>query len=404
MRRVFILAGTLTTIPLVALGLSKLKPAAQSVERSTVWTDTVKQGPMLREVRGIGTLVPEEVLWIPAPAEGRVEKILARPGALVQRGTVLVVLRNPELEVAAVDAEYQVKAAEAQYADLKVRLQSEQLNQQAGVARVECEYHQAQLKAEADRELAKHGLLASVSLRLSINTVEELANRYKIEKQRLTIGAESVAAQLAVQKAQVEKLCALGQLKRQQVASLHVRAGDGGVLQQLTVEIGQNVAAGAVLAKVAQPERLKAELKIPETQAKDVLLGQKAAIDTRNGVIAGRVARIDPAVKEGTVTVDVTLEGALPQGARPDLSVDGTIELERLENVVHMARPAVGQPHSTILVFKLDPSGKNATRVAVKLGRGSVSTIEVEEGLRPGDQVILSDTTVWNTQEGIRLQ
>jgi HlyD family secretion protein len=388
----------------MAWRVSRLKPAARSVDRSTVWLDTVKRGAMLREVRGIGTLIPEEVLWIPAPAEGRVEKILVKPGALVSRSTVLLTMRNPELETAAVDAAYQVKAAEAQYADLKVRLASERLNQQAVVARAENEFRQAQLKADADKELAKHGLLASVSLRLSLNTVEEAGSRHRIEQERLSIGAESTEAQLQVQKAQVDKLRALERLKRDQVEALTVRAGTDGVLQQLPLEVGQKVGAGAVLAKVAQPEKLKAELKISETQAKDIQLGQKSAIDTRNGVIAGRVARIDPAVKEGTVTVDVRLEGALPQGARPDLSVDGTVELERLEDVVYMARPASGQAQGAVSLFKVGPDGKTAARVNVRLGRTSVSAIEVLEGLRPGDQVILSDTAAWTGHDTVRLQ
>ncbi|MEN6601350.1 MAG: HlyD family efflux transporter periplasmic adaptor subunit [Bryobacteraceae bacterium] len=364
----------------------------------------MKRGPMVRQVRGLGTLVPEEILWIPAPADGRVESILVRPGAPVGRDTVLVVLRNPEMELAALDAEYQVKAAEAKYTDLKVRLASDRLNQQAEVAKIESEYKQARLKADADEALGKLGLLASLQTKISVSAAEELAHRHQMEKKRLSIGVESVDAQLAVQRAEVDKLRALHILKRSQLEALKVRAGAAGVLQELPVEVGQRVTAGTILAKVAQPERLKAELKIAETQAKDIQLGQRCSIDTRNGVIDGRVMRIDPSVKEGTVTVDVKLEGSLPAGARPDLSVDGTVELERLEDVVYVGRPTSGQPNSTITLFRVSVDGKNATRVQVKLGRGSVTTIEVLEGLQSGDQVILSDMTTWDSYDRIRLQ
>jgi HlyD family secretion protein len=394
----------LAVVLMIGLGTSRLKPAAPSVERSTIWSDTVKRGPMVRQVRGLGTLVPEEILWIPAPADGRVESILVRPGAPVGRDTVLVVLRNPEMELAALDAEYQVKAAEAKYTDLKVRLASDRLNQQAEVAKIESEYKQARLKADADEALGKLGLLASLQTKISVSAAEELAHRHQMEKKRLSIGVESVDAQLAVQRAEVDKLRALHNLKRSQLEALKVRAGAAGVLQELPVEVGQRVTAGTILAKVAQPERLKAELKIAETQAKDIQLGQRCSIDTRNGVIGGRVMRIDPSVKEGTVTVDVNLEGSLPAGARPDLSVDGTVELERLEDVVYVGRPTSGQPNSTISLFRVGADGKNAARVQVKLGRGSVTTIEVLEGLQPGDQVILSDMTTWDSYDRIRLQ
>lgn len=390
-------------IPLITVGLSRLKPAAPTVERSTVWTDAVKRGPMTREVRGLGTLVPEEILWIPAITDGRVERILVRPGAAVKPDTVLLVLSNPELELAALEAEYQVKAAEAKYQDLKVQLESQRLTQQAEVARIQSEYHQAKLKADRDEALAKEGLVPDLDLKISVATADELSNRHRIEQKRLAIQSDSVEAQLAVQRAEVDKLRALAQLKRDQVEDLRVRSGAVGVLQELPVEVGQQVAAGTILAKVAQPERLKAELKIPETQAKDVQLGQKVAVDTRNGVIPGRVSRIDPAVREGTVTVDVRLQGELPQGARPDLSVDGTIELEHLADIVYVGRPAFGQPNSTVGLFKLEPDGKGANRVQVKLGRTSVNTIEILEGLRPGDHVILSDMSAWDAHDRIRL-
>jgi HlyD family secretion protein len=400
-----IAAGTAVAaaIPLITVGLYRLKPAAPTVEKATVWMDTVKRGPMTREVRGLGTLVPEEMLWIPAPADGRVERIMVRPGAAVDAGTVLLVLSNPELDLAALEAEYQVKAAEAKYKDLKVQLESQRLTQQAEVARVQSEYHQAKLKADRDEALAKEKLLPDLDLKISVATAAELANRHSIEEKRLDIQSDSVDAQLAVQRAEVDKVRALAGLKRTQVEALRVRAGAVGVLQELPVEVGQKLAAGTILAKVAQPERLKAELKIPETQAKDVQLGQKVAVDTRNGVIPGRVSRIDPAVREGTVTVDVKLEGSLPQGARPDLSVDGTIELEHLADIVYVGRPAFGQPNSAVTLFRADADGKGAARVHVKLGRASVNTIEVVEGLRPGDQVILSDMSAWDAHDRVRL-
>jgi HlyD family secretion protein len=352
----------------------------------------------------LGTLVPQEILWIPATNDGRIERILVHPGDVVRRDTVLLVLKNPELELAALDADYQVKSAGAQLTDLRVKLESQRLNQQADLAKIQSEFIQAKLRADRDEVLAKEGLLPDLNLRLSKTAAEELDKRCRLEQQRLAISTESVEAQQAVQRTQVDKVRALSDLKRSQVEALRVRAGAEGVLQQLPVEVGQLVAAGAILAKVAQPERLKAELKVPETQAKDVQLGQKAEIDTRNGFILGRVSRIDPAVKEGTVTVDVRLEGELPQGARPDLSVDGTIEIERLSDVVFVGRPAFGQPNSTVSMFKLDAEGKNAARVQVKLGRTSVNTIEVVEGLRPGDKVILSDMSAWDAHDRIQLR
>ena len=393
----------LILIPLITWGLSRLKPAAPTVERATVWLDTVKRGPMTREVRGLGTLIPEEVLWIPAPMEGRVDRILALPGTPVTAETLLIELVNPELQQAAVDADYQVKAAEAQREDARVKLQSDRLTLRSLAAEVEASYQQARLTADRDANLYKEGLLIELTMKLSSISAERLARRVAIEQERLKINEDSTTAQLAAQQARVEQLRALARLKRSQVESLKVRAGAAGVLQQLDVKVGQRVGSGFLLAKVAQPERLKAELKVPETQAKDIIIGQKAAIDTRNGVIPGHVTRIDPAVQSGTVTVDVKLDGALPQGARPDLSVDGTIELEHLESVVYVGRPAFGQPSSTVGLFRLEPDGKGAMRVQVKLGRTSVNTIEVLEGLQVGNQVILSDMSAWDAYDRIRL-
>jgi len=391
-------------ILVTTLGLSRLKPAAPPVDGSTIWPDTVKRGPMVRQVRGLGTLVPKDVLWIPAVTSGRVERILMKPGAKVEPETVLLVLSNPELELQALDTEYQVKAAEAQFNGLEVQLESEQLTQQAEVARIQSDYHKSKLQADRDELLAKEGLLADLNLRLSKSTSEQLGQRQTIEEKRLQIQAKSNEAQLLVQRAEIDKVRALARLRQSEVEALKVRAGAAGVLQELPVQVGQQLAAGTIIAKVAQPERLQAELKVPETQVKDVAIGQPVQIDTRNGVIPGEVARIDPAVREGTVTVDVALTGELPPGARPDLSVEGIIEIERLADVIYVGRPAFGQPNSTVGMFRIEKDGKTAIRVQVKLGRSSVNTIEIVEGLNPGDRVILSDTSSYDAYDRIELR
>lgn len=402
-RRIIYISIVAIAAPLITWQIRKLEPAAPSVERATVWIDTVKRGPMKREVRGLGTLVPEEILFIQAANEGRVERIVLRPGVNVTEDTILLELSNPELELAAADLEWQVKQAEANYRDLKVKMDTAQLDLQSSTARVQSEYVQAKLKADRDIQLGKEGLAPDLTVKLSVATAEEAAKRYEIEKRRLEISGESAEAQLAAQRVQIEKLRAAWQLKKQQVEQLKIRAGTRGVLQQLPVEVGQRVTPGTLLAKVAQPWKLKADLKIPETQAKDIQIGQIATIDTRNGIIPGRVSRIDPAVINGTVTVDVKLEGELPPGARPDLSVDGTIELERLDDVLYVGRPVYGQPNTTVGMFKLTPDGKEARRVQVKLGRTSVNTIEVLEGLTVGDQVVVSDMSEWDRYDRIRL-
>jgi HlyD family secretion protein len=383
--------------------ISGLAPAAPTVERAVVWIDTVKRGEMLRNVRGLGTLIPEEIRWVPAVTEGRVERRLAQPGARVKAETILLELSNPTLEQETLNAEWDWKAAESAYTDLKVRLESQQLTQEAEAARIVSDHSQAVLRAEADEELAKLGLVPELTVKLEKVTAEQLANRIQIEKKRLEINKESIAAQLAVQKVRVEQLKAVYELKKSQLDQLIVRAGVNGVLQLLPAEVGQRVAPGTNLARVADPLKLKAELKIAETQAKDIQIGQIASIDTRNGVIPGRVSRIDPSVINGTRTVDVRLEGDLPKGAVPDLSVDGTIEIERLDDVVHVGRPVQGQADSLISLFKLQPDGKEAIRVQVKLGRSSVNTIEIREGLKPGDQVILSDMSAQDAFDRIRL-
>ncbi len=390
-------------ILLITLGLSRLKPAAPSVERATVWIDIVKRGPMLRQVRGLGTLVPEEVRWIPATAEGRVERILVLPGKPVKADTVLIELSNPEMELQALESESQARAAEAQFAELKVRLESQRLDQRAAAARVQADFHIAKLRADADTELARDGLVADLTRKQSDLTASELKSRAEIEQQRLEMNGESVRAQLAVQQAQVDQARALARLRRNQVDALRVRAGLSGVLQQLPLEVGQRVAPGTTLAKVAQPEHLKAVVRIAETQAKDVQIGQRASVDTRNGVIEAHVARVDPAAQNGTVTVDLALDGKLPKGARPDLSVDGTVELERLDNVLYVGRPAQGQAEGQVGLFRLETEGNEATRIKVQLGRASVNTVEIVSGLKEGDRVILSDTSAWDAFDRLRL-
>lgn len=395
--------GGVTILAAITVGLSHLKPAAPSVSRATVWVDTVKRGPMLRQVRGLGTLVPEEIRWIPAATEGRVERILIKPGSPVTADSVIVELSNPELENTASEADWLLKAAEADYTTLKVRLQSQLLDQKAAFASVEANARQAKLQAAADEELATHGLISDLALKLSKSRADELGIRQDLDHQRLEIAAESTEAELASQTARLEQLRAQASLRRNQVRQLRVRAGIEGVLQQLPVEVGQRIAPGATLAKVTVPGRLKAELKIAETQAKDILIGQPAAIDTRNGIVKGSVSRIDPAVQAGTVTVDVALTGTLPKGARPDLSVEGTIELERLNEVLYVGRPAFGQEQGVVGLFRLTDEGKGAVRTQVKLGRSSVNTVEILEGLDAGDQVILSDTSAWDAFDRLRL-
>ncbi len=401
-----------TATVLIALGvvggvtwaLARLKPAAPSVDRGSAWTDTVKRGPMIRQVHGVGTLVPEELMWVPAVTNGRVERILMRPGAKVSRNTVLLVLTDPALKLAALEADFQVKAAEARLQDLHIQLKSQNLTQQSAVARITTEYEQARLRADRNALLAKDGLLADIDLRVAQSTADQLERNRRIEQERLEIQQEAIQAQLAVQRAEVERLKALAELRRSEVAQLEVRAGTEGVLQEMPVQVGQPVSPGTILAKVAQPERLMAELKIPETQAKDVAVGQQVAVDTRNGIIPGRVARIDPAVKESTVTVDVKLEGQLPSGARPDLNVDGTIEIERLSDVIYIGRPVFGQPNSTARIFRLEADGKTAVRIQVEFGRSSVNTMEVVRGLSVGETVILSDMTAWDAHDRVVLR
>jgi HlyD family secretion protein len=402
-RRIIYTGAGLLAVLVITVALSRLEPAAPSVNRATVYMDTVKRGSMLRQVRGPGTLVPEEIRWITARTDGRIER-RALPGIKVEADTILLEMSNPELDQAAMDAEFQLRAAEAEFVDLKVQLESQFLKQRAEAANVQAEFSQAKLQAEADKKLREEGLIGDLIVQLSAVRAKELATRHEIEQKRLEIASESVEAQLAARRARVDQFRALAELRHEQVRALKVRAGIKGVLQQVPVEEGQQVTPGTILAKVAQPDKLKAELRIAETQAKDVEVGQKATIDTRNGLIQGEVIRVDPAVQEGTVQVDVALIGPLPKGARPDLSVDGTVELERLEDILYVGRPAYGQAESTIGLFRILEDGKTAVRVQVQLGRSSVSTIEVVQGLNESDQVILSDTSAWDSYDRIRLK
>lgn len=401
--------GIFVAIGLAVVGgitfvLAKLKPAAPTLDRSTAVIDTVKRGQMLREVRGNGTLVPQLTRWVPAPADGRVEKILVQAGVEVGASTVIVELSNPQMEQLALDAEFQVKAAQADQESLRVRLESENMTQQSAIATINAEYSQAKIQLDTDEVLAKQGLVPDLLLKISRVKVQNLANRLKVEQQRLAISGRATKAQINAQESRIQQLRALAKLKKDQVDALKVRAGTNGVLQVVAVQEGQQVAPGVNIARVADPASLKAELKIAETQIKDVRVGQPVAVDTRNGIIQGHVSRIDPAAREGTFVVDAELTGPLPGSARPDLSVDGTIELERLNNVLYVGRPAFGQGQQTVGMFRLTPDGQEAVRTQVALGRSSVSTIEIVSGLKEGDQVILSDTSTMDSYNRIRIR
>jgi HlyD family secretion protein len=402
-RRILMGAGAAVALALITVWLSNLEPAARAVERETVWTDTVKRGEMVRQVRGPGTLVPEVKQWITAATDGIVQRKVILPGTEVQADSVILEMLNPEVEQQAQDALLGHEAAEAELRDLEVRLQSELLNQEAAAAQVEADYESAKLEATAQEELAREGLTPEITLKRARLREKQLAQATKIEQERLEKKAASNEAQLASKRVQVEQFRAVYALRRSQLDQLKVRAGIDGVLQEVPVDVGQRVLQGTNLAQVANPGLLKAELQIPQVQAKDLLLSQKAEVDTRNGVVPGLVKRIDPAVRDGTVTVDIELKGELPRGARPDLSVEGTIEIERLTDVLYTGRPAYGQAGSRIELFKVLPSGL-AVRVPVQLGRSSVNTIEVVEGLDQGDVVILSDTSAWDGEEKIRLK
>ncbi|MGZ4830034.1 MAG: efflux RND transporter periplasmic adaptor subunit [Candidatus Angelobacter sp.] len=388
------------------LGVSRLKPALQSVDAGTIWPDTVKRGSMLRQVRGLGSLVPipDDVRLIPAETDVRVERILILPGGTpIQADAVIMELSNPQVEQEALNADLELRSAQAEYQNTKAKIDSDLMSLRSAAATVEADYENAKREADQNRELKKIGVVSDSILQASLNKEKELATRKKIEEERIAESSKAVETQLAVQQATIDQKKALAQLKHRQKDALKVRAGIPGVLQEVPVQVGQRVAQGAILAKVVQPEHLQAELKIPETQAKDIIVGQKAEIDTHNGVVEGTVSRIDPAVQAGTVTVDVKLDGPPPHGARPDLSVDGTITQEKLENVLYVGRPAFGQEKSSVGMFKIDPDEKTATRVKVDLGRSSVNTIEIVGGLKEGDRVILSDMSRYDNQNQIKL-
>lgn len=406
-RRRLVISAAIGLVCLVAVtvAVSRLKPAAPELERSTVWTDTVKHGTMLRQVRGLGSLVPSQefIRQIPSETEATVVRIRMLPGSKVTANDVLMEMSNPQVEQAAVDARLQLRAAEAQLQSLRVMLQSNLMTQKAGAATVNADYSQAKLQSETDKALYDLGVISGLAYKNSKSKADELTTRNNIEIERLDINQKAIVSQIAEQQARVDEVRALAELKQNQLDALKVHAGIEGVLTDLPLQVGQHVLPGTMLAKVVQPNHLKAELKVPETQARDIQMGQTGVIDTHNGTISGTVTRIDPAVQNGTVTVDVMLTGELPKGARPDLSVDGTIDLEQLNNVLYVGRPAFGQENSTISLFKLDADGKGAVRVPVKVGRASVNSIQVLAGLREGDTVILSDMSRNDNTDRIRL-
>jgi len=408
-RRIAYIGAALVAVTGVTMGISKAKPAMPSVERSSLWIDTVKRGSMVRQVRGLGALTPEEIRWIPTMTDGRVQKILVRPGTPVKAETVLVILSNPLVEQQAFDAEWKLSAEEAQYHNLEVTLQSQVLDQKANTAKARQEAYDAQMKADTDAELSRFGVIAEQTRKMSAGSARQLTIRADIEDQRYQNAHKQLEAQLAAQKARVEQARAAVRLQQTQKNMLQVRAGMSGILQELSLngnalQEGQQVSAGTTIAKVANPQRLKAEVKIPESQAKDIQLGQPAQVDTHNGVIAGKVIRIDPSVQSGTRTVDIALVGNLPPGAVPDLSVDGTVDLERITDALLVGRPASGQEEMSVGLFRLEADGRTASRVRVMLGRGSVNTVEILAGLKDGDQVILSDMSRWDPYDRIRVE
>jgi HlyD family secretion protein len=403
-RRTVLVSVAVLLLGGVTLGLSRLRPAAPTVDRTAVWTDEVKRGPMLREVRGLGTLVPEEIRWIAAQTDSRVDRIVLHPGAIVKPDSIILELSDLQLQRDALDAEYQLKGVQADYANLKVQVNSELMNQKAVEASLRSDYEQAKIQHEVDEKLKAEGIASNVTARLSKVKEEQLAIRLQLESERTRVAADSAVARLQAQESHVQQQKALYQLKRSQLDALHVRAGINGVLQLVPVEVGQHVTPGTNVARVADPKKLKAEIKIAETQAKEIAIGLKATVDTRNGVVAGHVSRMDPSVQNGTVTVDVAIDDPLPPGARADLSVDGTVEIENLKDILYVGRPVHGQSDSTIGIFKLVDDGGEAVRVNVKLGRASVNTIEVLSGLQARDKVILSDMSQWDNFDRIRLR
>jgi len=405
-RQTLIAVVVIASVAAVSFAVSRLKPAAPTVERGTVWTDTVKRGNMLRQVRGTGSLVPsqEAVRQIPAETEATVVRIRMLPGSLVKVDTIVLEMSDPQTEQAAVDANLQLKAAEAEYQSLRVKLESDLMSQKAGAATVHADDATAQRQAQTDKALYDLGVISGLAYKSSKDKADELNTRNDLETEMLTANERAIESQMAQEQAKVDQMRTLAQLKQKQLDALKVRAGIDGVLVDLPLQVGQHVLPGTMLAKVVEPDHLMATVKIAETQARDVQIGESASVDTHNGVIAGTVMRVDPAVQNGTVTVDVKLTGALPKGARPDLSVDGTIDLERLDNVLYVGRPAFGQEDSTISLFKLSADNQTAVRVPVKVGRASVNSIQVIGGLKEGDTVILSDMSRWDNTDRVKLE
>jgi HlyD family secretion protein len=404
-RQVLIGAIGVVVLAAVTFLVMRLKPAAPSQDRSAVWTDTVKRGPMIRQVRGLGTLVPREdaIRQIPSQTEATVVRILTLPGSVVKPDTLLLELADPQATQQALDAELSLKEARADLSNIQVKVQSDLMAQKSAAATVNADYNQAQRQAKTDKTLYSLGVISGLAYNSSQGKADELTTRNKLEEQTVNINEKAIESQLAVQQAKVAQAQAIYELKRQQLDALKVRAGISGVLTSLPLAVGQHVTMGTMLAEVVQPNQLKAQLKIAETQARDIQLGQPASVDTHNGLADGVVTRIDPAVVNGTVTVDVKLVGNIPDGARKDLSVDGTIDLERLKDVLYVGRPAFGNEESTITLFRLDQDGKGAVRVPVKVGRASVNAIQVLQGLHEGDTVILSDMSRYDTTDRIRL-
>ncbi len=403
-RLIIYIVAAVVLVPVVSFALSRLKPAAPSVDTGTIWTDTVKRGPMLREVRGLGTLVPETILLIPANTDGRVEKRYILAGTPVKADTAILDLSNPELQQSTLDAEFQVKGAQANLEQTKALLQNQLMDKRTQAASISSAYHTALLDRETNEKLMANGLVSNLIFEKSKVAAAELEKQDVLAQKEVETFENSIASQVAVQQAGLDAKTAMYELKKSQLDQLHVRPGIDGVLQELDVEVGQKVTMGTVLARVAQPSHLKAQLKIAETQAKDISIGQKASVDTHNGIIAGHVTRIDPAVQNGTVTVDVGLEGTLPPGARPDLSVEGTVEIERLADILFVGRPVHGEANSTVGLFKVVDDGKEAARVQVQLGRSSVNTVEIVKGLEVGDKVILSDMSAWDNYDRVQLK
>jgi HlyD family secretion protein len=398
------IAAAVVGVVVVTVGLSQLKPAAPSVDRAALWTDTVRQGPLVIQVRATGTLVSEQIRYIPAVTAGRVEAVLARPGTPVEAGTVLLQLSNPDVELQLLESERQLSQAQSELLTLRANLQTQALNQQSAVAQVRSQFNEAQRNATTAAELASKGLIPANDASRAQDQIEELRSRLQIEQQRLQLLADSRDAQLQSQQLTVDRLQGVVRFRRQQLESLNVTAGASGVLQELSLQVGQWVNPGTTLAIVVQPGALRAALRVPESQTRDIVVGLEANVDTRNGIVPGRVVRIDPSAQQGTVGIDVALEGELPPGARPDLSVDATIVISRMDDVLYVGRPNFGSANSTVGMFRIAPDGRSADRVRVQFGQSSVNSIQVLSGLRVGDAVILSEMSAWDNFERVRLQ